>query len=810
MSSEGRPHPTLESPFRGLRSFSESDEDAALFFGRDRAQELIVANLLASRFTVLYGQSGVGKSSILRAGVANPLRRAQAGAGVLSRVAVVYVNEWHADPRAAILEKLAGEARRLTGEDPALPEVDISFGHVLESSAQRLDAPVLLILDQFEQYLLYHGVASFDQALAEVVLRQSARVRCLISLREDMLVGLDRFKAHIPNLLANRVCLTGLSPPDALEAIRGPVQRFNEWSAPGQQPIELEPGLAEAVVAELQAMDATLTAGRGVPAAVSAATPDDEAPTIEPAHLQIVMEALWSRETGFGSKLIRRDTLVAMGGCEEIVRSHVEASLADLPVNERKIAARAIFYLITASGVKIAYSSGDLARYVDASNERVAAMLEHLCDVRIMRALPPAEGSRENRYEVFHDLLAQPMLEWRAAFVAQRAGLRMRWALAALSAAIAAALAIAVYSVNPGPLQQLELSSLDARFVVRGSTAPDRDIVIVDVDDQTLQALDAEGLGVALRPAYARLIDLILADDPKVIADDIDFHKGGDEGSLLEAIKRAGGRIVLVSERFDSEGDVPLFGREGTGGATPLLRRLGARAGFGGFPLDSGGVYRRMQFSAPSLEGEKENPLRSFAVKVAEVAEGHPIARFTGKILIDYHGPPHTFPSVSMIDVLNHLVRPSVFAGKIVVIGVSTRKGHDLHRTPFTSGPTMPGSEIQANAISTVRHGPALRTASAVVASLLIVLLSLVALPVATARRWLALAVFLAVGGAYLVIAQLLFDSGVYVPLVAPLLALALAGAAALLSRAYLTRLERAWTRPAMASTRSRGEGSPS
>lgn len=804
MSSAGPWHGAPDSPFPGLRSFSESDQDAALFFGRDRDQELIVANLLASRLTLLYGQSGVGKSSILRAGVANRLRRSEGGAGVVSRVAVVYVNEWHADPGAVILEKLEREARSLSGEDLSL-EGDLPLDRALEWWAQRLDALVLLILDQFEQYLQQRQVESFDSALAEVVLRQGARVRCLISLREDTLVGLDRFKAYIPNMFANRVCLTGLSRQAALEAIRGPVQRFNEWSAPGRPPVELESGLAEAVADELQDMNTTRAGARGVPA-ISAATTDGGERTIEPAHLQIVMEALWARETGSGSKLVRLNTLVAMGGCDEIVRSHVEASLADLPVNERKLAARAIFYLITPSGLKVAYSPGDLARYVDASTERVAAMLEHLCDVRIMRALPPAEGSRENRYEVFHDLLAEPMLEWRAAFEAQRAGLRMRWALAALSAAIAAALAIAVYSVNPGPLQHLELSSLDARFVVRGSTAPDRDIVIVDVDDQTLQALDAEGLGVALRPAYARLIDLILAEDPKVIADDIDFHEGGDEGSLLKAIKRAGGRIVLVSERFDSDGDVPLFGREGAGGATPLLRRLGARAGFGGFPLDPGGVYRRMQFSAPSLEGEQENPLRSFAVAVAEIAEGHRIARFTGKRLIDYHGPPHTFPTVSMIDVLSGQVRPSVFARKIVVIGASA-KGNDLHRTPFTSAATMPGSEIQANAISTVRHGPALRTASALAASLLILALSLVALPVATASGRIVLAAFLSAGGVYLVIAQLLFDSGLYVPLVAPLLALSLAGAGTLLSRAYLTRLEHAWMRPAGASTRSRGGG---
>src|SRR6266540_6471264 len=58
------------SPYKGLAPFEDSTLDALLFFGRERETEVIVANLLASKLTVLYGPSGVGKSSILRAAVA--------------------------------------------------------------------------------------------------------------------------------------------------------------------------------------------------------------------------------------------------------------------------------------------------------------------------------------------------------------------------------------------------------------------------------------------------------------------------------------------------------------------------------------------------------------------------------------------------------------------------------------------------------------------------------------------------------------------------------------------------------------------
>ena len=62
------------SPFKGLAAFGDSELDALFFFGREREREVIVANLLASRLTVLYGESGVGKSSLLAAAVVRDLR----------------------------------------------------------------------------------------------------------------------------------------------------------------------------------------------------------------------------------------------------------------------------------------------------------------------------------------------------------------------------------------------------------------------------------------------------------------------------------------------------------------------------------------------------------------------------------------------------------------------------------------------------------------------------------------------------------------------------------------------------------------
>src|SRR5438105_2360865 len=60
-------------PYRGLLPYTEGD--TALFFGRDTERRVIKSNLRASRLTVLYGQSGAGKTSLLTAGVVHDLKQ---------------------------------------------------------------------------------------------------------------------------------------------------------------------------------------------------------------------------------------------------------------------------------------------------------------------------------------------------------------------------------------------------------------------------------------------------------------------------------------------------------------------------------------------------------------------------------------------------------------------------------------------------------------------------------------------------------------------------------------------------------------
>ena len=122
-----------ESPYKGLAAFEDSELDALLFFGREREVAAVAANVLASRLTVLYGPSGVGKSSLLGAGVARRLR-AQSGAPV------VFHDSWAEDPAARLIESVHAECGDLGATAGLVDVVAAAAQRVAGSGTGKADA----------------------------------------------------------------------------------------------------------------------------------------------------------------------------------------------------------------------------------------------------------------------------------------------------------------------------------------------------------------------------------------------------------------------------------------------------------------------------------------------------------------------------------------------------------------------------------------------------------------------------------------------------------------------------------------------
>ena len=384
-----------ESPYKGLNAFEDSELDALLFFGREREREIVVANLIASRLTVLYGPSGVGKSSLLHAAVARSLRE------LTEEPLVVVFSSWSDDPNAALAEVVA-DAAGLSANGSAVD--------ALESAQAERD--VYLVLDQAEEYFLYHaddgGTGSFAEALPAVLAAQ-LRINVLVSLREDSLAKLDRFTGRIPGLFSNTLRLDRLDSNAARAAIVRPVERYAELTGDG---VSVEPALVERVLGEVGAGQIEPALG-----GLGAVEAGETGARIEAPYLQLVMQRIWDEERAAGSTALRAETLDRLGGAQRIVEEHLEGALAELSTHQKDVAAGLFNHLVTPSGTKIAHDVSDLADFAGAPVGEVQLVLSLLADRRILRSV---EEGGQVRYEIFHDVLAQPVLAWRAEHEADR------------------------------------------------------------------------------------------------------------------------------------------------------------------------------------------------------------------------------------------------------------------------------------------------------------------------------------------------------------------------------------------------------
>jgi WD40 repeat protein len=422
---------TRPSPYKGLAAFDDSDLDALFFFGRERDTETIAANLMASRFTVLYGPLGVGKSSVLRAGVVRRLR------SLADDAAVVVHDSWAGNP-ARELVLAAAEGLGLEA-----PDADVPLADAMAEMASRFGSDVYLVLDQFEELFVYSGAEAFAGELAQVVTTPELRVNVLLALREDALSELDVFTGRIPNVFRNYLSLERLDRAAGRAAVVGPLARYNEVS---ERSVEIEPELVDAVLDEVQIGRVHLGGPPRGPAEPA------EAGRIEAAYLQLVMQRLWDAEGEAGSTVLRRSTFQALGGAEAIVRAHLDEAMEALPPEQRDVAARVFNHLVTPSGTKIAHGVTDLARYAGVPEGELGSVMASLGGNRILR---PVDG----RYEIFHDVLAKAVLAWRTRHEAERAlereraqaNRRHRRLLALLVAsavAVAAMTAVTIYALT--------------------------------------------------------------------------------------------------------------------------------------------------------------------------------------------------------------------------------------------------------------------------------------------------------------------------------------------------------------------------
>lgn len=456
------------SPYKGLNPYTAAD--TAFFFGRTSETKIISANLIAERLTLLYGPSGVGKSSVLQAGVVHALqeraRQELAETGAAEYI-VIYFNNWRGNIVPALLQTAAEAIQSLR---PVQLSPAATLTETLRSWSKQTGAELLFILDQFEEYFLYPenpaDTASFALEFPRALKDPDLRSDFLLAFREDALAQLDRFEGEIPHLFRNSVRLKHLDLRAARQAVVEPIEQFNRWRPSGVPLMQIEPALVDAVLEQVRVGRVVLGEnGRG---GVPEAAPED---AIETPYLQLVMTRLWQEERQGGSVVLRLATLERLQGAERIVRTHLDATMAGLPPREQLVAARAFRYLVTPSGTKISYTPSDLATYSEIPEKQLEPVLIKLAgsSTRILRSVTSPTGQDQTpRFEIFHDVLGPAILDWRQRYLQRVRERRLRIGLFALGALVLLVLAGAFYLyITPSRLPAGSYNVAVAEFGLR-------------------------------------------------------------------------------------------------------------------------------------------------------------------------------------------------------------------------------------------------------------------------------------------------------------------------------------------------------
>lgn len=347
---------------------------------------------------------------------------------------------------------------------------------------------------------------------------------------------------------------------------------------------------------------------------------------------------------------------------------------------------------------------------------------------------------------------------------------------------------LAIYVFNG--FDVLESKAVDFRFHLRGARPVDENIVVIMVDEPSIEKL---GRWPWPRRVHGELVEKLAKAGAKVVAFDSlftekDLGNPASDSKLAEAAQETG--IVVSAFLFRGDLDQKIFGLDPLFPYEPLFQE--SFLGFVNLEPDKDGVSRHAYLYA--IDGERVYP--SFAVATLALSQTKSIDDIfpdlplvvnkdpnlaENELFINYAhgigagtGGGYPYPTYSYADILgrsNEL--ETIFKDKIVLVGATAAGLFDLKATPFLS--KYPGVMIHANVIDNLLHQIYMREIPSYITALIVFIIGLgLALLLPKLSTWTKLTVFLALIGSFMAVAQWLFAHRNLVIHVVPLLVLVL------------------------------------
>ncbi|MFO0829448.1 MAG: hypothetical protein U0572_15025 [Phycisphaerales bacterium] len=366
-----------DAPYVGMRPFERHEQ--SIYFGREKDARFLCDKIPAESLTVFYARSGLGKSSLVRARVGPALEALGAR--------MTYFDAWAgSDPISGLKQVWIELAVRLGVPSPGAGAPTLA--ELVRLVAQVDARPIVLVLDQFEQFMLNHAdaVDPLRRELSALVRAADLDVHVVIVLREEFLASLEPFRSSTFNVWRSTYRLEPMDDDAVRRAIVAPAGVFHTtWD--------------DALVKDL------LRDLRGTKASAEGIV---DAAHVDLPLLQLVCQRLWQASRRRGMNEVSRALYRDEGGVEGILRGYV-SDVMPRRRRERIVTARLITFLAPASGLKMSYSAAHLASLTGFDAGRIRAILDELAKVRVLhvrayRGVPC--------FELQHDALTSILGPW--------------------------------------------------------------------------------------------------------------------------------------------------------------------------------------------------------------------------------------------------------------------------------------------------------------------------------------------------------------------------------------------------------------
>ena len=411
--------------YPGPQSFREEDE--ILFHGRKRETQALYDLLLVQPLIVLFAKSGMGKTSLLQAGI----------------IPKLVFSEY--DPIKIRLNQtgIPLETQVIAEIWPGAPKEATIWEAVRHYNDQHRGTPVL-IFDQFEEvFTLYAGAQGsvFERQMADLIngylpdnLRANIRAgleagnlsaeaateaerppkfRIVLAIRSDLLHYLHLLSKNIPSILRNRFELPGLKPEQAEEAIVQPAAQPRELGDYASPAFAYSPEAVQQILGFLSQRK-------------NAATGNQAEPEVESFQLQLFCEYIERKVLEKTHKKPKAQITVhpefygGEAGIKEILDFFYHKTLEGIAEPEQRENTRRLLedHLVRNEN-RVAIDEATIQETQGVNSPTLA----YLVDKRLIRRDTRDTG---NYYEISHDTLLLPILKSKARWDAAEAQRRAR------------------------------------------------------------------------------------------------------------------------------------------------------------------------------------------------------------------------------------------------------------------------------------------------------------------------------------------------------------------------------------------------